>query len=151
MRYVFRRFAEAFEFLVQPDRYLRLDDDLVRALHELVVESRVGRWKSMEEDQQISARKTAMEVIQFGMEYQWASEENARSWEDLTPREQDVAALVCLGYTNQEIAQKLVIATSTVKTHVRHVLRKFQLHGKLELKGVLRGWDFSGWENTEMG
>jgi DNA-binding NarL/FixJ family response regulator len=146
MRYVFKRLAEAFEILIQPERYLRLDDDLTRALQDLVVDSRVSRWRSIEAGDSISARKIAMDVIRFGMEYQWASEENARAWDDLTPREQDVAALVCLGYTNQQIAQKLVIAPNTVKTHIRHVLRKFQLHGKLELKGVLRGWDFSGWE-----
>jgi DNA-binding NarL/FixJ family response regulator len=145
MRYVFKRLAEAFEILIQPERYLRLDDDLTRALQDLVVDSRVSRWRSIEAGDSISARKIAMDVIRFGMEYQWASEENARAWDDLTPREQDVAALVCLGYTNQQIAQKLVIAPNTVKTHIRHVLRKFQLHGKLELKGVLRGSDFSGW------
>jgi DNA-binding NarL/FixJ family response regulator len=60
-----------------------------------------------------------------------------------------VAALVCLGYTNKVIAKKLVVATSTVKTHIRHILRKFGLNGKLELKGVLREWDFSAWENME--
>lgn len=146
---MFKRFSEAFEILIHPDRYLRLDDDLIQALQELLVDSRVGHWPSLRKDQPITPRRIAMDVIHFGMEYQWASESNARAWEALTPREQHVAALVCLGYTNKEIAQKLVIATSTVKTHISHILGKFRLNGKLELKGVLREWDFSAWENME--
>ena len=150
MRYVFNRFSEALEILVHPDRYLRLDDELIRALQELVVDSPRSYWPTLEDGQPITPRRIAIDVIHFGMEYQWASEANARAWEALTPREQHVAALVCLGYTNKGIAKKLVVATSTVKTHVRHILRKFGLNGKLELKGVLREWDFSAWENMEI-
>jgi DNA-binding NarL/FixJ family response regulator len=150
MRYVFRRFSEALEILVRPDRYLRLDDDLIGALEEMMVDSKVSHWPSLGKGQPVTPRTIAMDVIHFGMEYQWSSEANARAWEALTPREQHVAALVCLGYTNKEIAKKLVIATSTVKTHIRHILRKFRLNGKLELKGVLREWDFSAWENMDV-
>jgi DNA-binding NarL/FixJ family response regulator len=150
MRYVFRRFSEAFEILIHPERFLRLDRELRQNLQDVVLECRVDRWTAMNNPEQISPRKIAMDMIQYGMEHQWASEANVRSWEDLTPKEQHVAALVCLGYTNKEIAKKLVIATSTVKTHVRHILHKFELNGKLELKGVLRGWDFSAWEDVEV-
>lgn len=147
MRYVFKRLSEAFEILIRPDRYLRLDDELVLALQELVADSRVKCWTSVDKDKPISPRRVAAEVIQFGMEYHWTSEANAHAWDQLTPREQHVAALVCLGYANKEIARKMMISTSTVKTHIRNILRKFGLNGKLELKGVLREWDFSAWEN----
>lgn len=66
-------------------------------------------------------------------------------WDKLTPRERQVAALACLGYTNHEMAERMVISSNTVKTHVRHVLRKFNVASKSELRQVLAGWDFAEW------
>lgn len=40
----------------------------------------------------------------------------------LTPREREVAALVAEGLTNRQIADRLVIAPSTVKDHVHAIL-----------------------------
>jgi DNA-binding NarL/FixJ family response regulator len=51
----------------------------------------------------------------------------ARSGESrprLTRREQDVAALVCQGLSNSQIAATLVISTRTVETHVQHIMDK---------------------------
>ena len=70
-----------------------------------------------------------------------------RCWESLSVREQEVVALSCLGYTNRQIAGRLVIAEETVKTHVKNALVKFGLHGKGELRKALDGWNFSGWDD----
>lgn len=64
----------------------------------------------------------------------------------LTPREQEVAWLTARGHTNQQIAEKLVISPETVKTHVRHVLDKFRVRSKADLRLLLldlgvRWWD----------
>lgn len=67
-------------------------------------------------------------------------------WRQLTPREQDVIALSCLGYKNAEIARRLKISITTVSTHVRHVSSKFGLHGKAELRQFFGGLDFGAWE-----
>ena len=67
-------------------------------------------------------------------------------WKTLTPRQQDVAALVCLGYTNQQIAVRLSISPETVKTHVSNALGKFHVPTRLELHHMLADWDFSAWE-----
>lgn len=69
-----------------------------------------------------------------------------RRWQSLSPREQQAAALACLGYTNRQIAARLGVAEETVKTHIRNTLTKFNLHGKAELRMVLREWDFSDWK-----
>jgi DNA-binding CsgD family transcriptional regulator len=44
--------------------------------------------------------------------------------EELTPREAEVLELMVAGATNGEIADKLVITEGTVKSHVKHILRK---------------------------
>ena len=69
-----------------------------------------------------------------------------KKWEILSRRERDVAALVCLGYSNQEIAERLVITTGTVKTHITNILSKLQLTSRYELRNLFEGWDFSAWE-----
>jgi DNA-binding NarL/FixJ family response regulator len=67
-------------------------------------------------------------------------------WSALSPREQQVAVLVCRGYTNNEIAARLGIAPTTVKTHVKNVLTKYHFHSKDELRIALENWDFRAWD-----
>lgn len=67
-------------------------------------------------------------------------------WQSLSPREQEVTALTCLGYTNHQIAAKLGVSHTTIKTHLRNILTKFQLHGKAELRMALQDWDFREWD-----
>lgn len=49
---------------------------------------------------------------------------------DLTPREEEVLALLADGMSNQEIAEELVISIKTVKTHVSNILQKLQLQNR---------------------
>ena len=44
---------------------------------------------------------------------------------DLTDREAEVFSLMVTGATNQAIAERLVITEGTVKSHVKHILRKY--------------------------
>ena len=50
----------------------------------------------------------------------------------LTAREREVIELVSSGATNQEIANTLVISESTVKSHVKHILRKLGAANRAE-------------------
>ena len=52
---------------------------------------------------------------------------------DLTEAEQEVLALLCEGYSNAEIAQRLVVAESTIKTHVSHLMKKYGVPTRLKL------------------
>ncbi len=69
-----------------------------------------------------------------------------QNWRALSPREQDVTALACLGYTNRQIAARLGISPETVKTHLGNVLPQFGLHSRNELRLLFANWDFSAWE-----
>jgi DNA-binding CsgD family transcriptional regulator len=66
-------------------------------------------------------------------------------WEMLSPREQQVAALICLKYTGPQIAARLCISPETVKSHTRNLLAKFDLRSRAELREMLADWDFSAW------
>jgi Response regulator containing a CheY-like receiver domain and an HTH DNA-binding domain len=51
----------------------------------------------------------------------------------LTDREREVARLVALGYTNQEIAGQIYVSVRTVETHRAHVMAKLSLATRAEL------------------
>jgi DNA-binding NarL/FixJ family response regulator len=53
--------------------------------------------------------------------------------EGLTRREQDVAALLARGLTNQQIAAELTISQRTAETHVCNILSKLGLHRRAQL------------------
>jgi LuxR family transcriptional regulator, regulator of acetate metabolism len=48
----------------------------------------------------------------------------------LTPREREVIAMLAEGETNARIAQRLVVSEDTVKTHVKHILRKLGVRNR---------------------
>lgn len=52
--------------------------------------------------------------------------------DDLTSREREVLALMVEGLHNQEIADRLVVSRSTVKTHVSNILAKLEVGSRAE-------------------
>ena len=51
----------------------------------------------------------------------------------MTIREREIIALIANGLTNKQIAEKLNIATFTVKSHVHNILEKLALHSRLQI------------------
>ncbi len=58
----------------------------------------------------------------------------------LTTRERQIAELIGEGLANKEIAQRLNVATHTVKSHIHHILKKLELHTRLQLAASQAGW-----------
>ncbi len=60
-------------------------------------------------------------------------EEQKQNYEDLTKREKEILKLIADGYTNQEIADLLIISVKTVETHRAHILEKLELRTRADL------------------
>lgn len=91
------------------------------------------------------------ELMQSGLDQKSAEERLWECWESLTPREKQITALTCLGYTNRQIAYLLHVSPETIKVRLRNVSHKFSLHRfqvrtKSDLRLLLENWDFSGWD-----
>jgi two-component system response regulator NreC len=71
--------------------------------------------------------------------------EEKDSYSCLTEREREILKLVAEGYTNNQIAERLVISPKTVDTHRTHIMDKLNLHSRAELvkyamrRGLLEG------------
>ncbi len=53
--------------------------------------------------------------------------------EKLTKREQEIVRLVCMGMSNQQIGDELLISEHTVKLHVSKILRKLNLSNRTQV------------------
>jgi DNA-binding CsgD family transcriptional regulator len=114
-----------------------LDQELVSAVVNLA------------EQEQRPAPEVAAELVKTGLA-QWHTRGALyQRWRALTPREQEVTALACLGYTNRQMAGRMGISPETVKTHLCNALVKFDMHGKAEIRKALETWDFSEWGEKE--
>jgi two-component system nitrate/nitrite response regulator NarL len=57
----------------------------------------------------------------------------------LTPREWEVLDLLCAGRSVDQIADELVLARDTVRTHVKRLLRKLGAHSQAEAISIANG------------
>jgi DNA-binding NarL/FixJ family response regulator len=84
-------------------------------------------------------------VFGFWLSHQWrktqapsptppahTSGESIAPNELLSPREQEVLALLNNGCTNQEIAQQLFLSTNTVKTHIASIYSKLDVNRRTQ-------------------
>jgi DNA-binding NarL/FixJ family response regulator len=134
-----RRLIQYFQHLLrkndnpeQPRVFLQ-DDELVAAIKD------VAKQQNRAEEEIIA------DFTKAGLNQLWTQNELEERWSSLSHREQQVVALICLGYRNYEIAEMLVIAPETVKTHLQSIFNKFNLRSSKELRFALKHWDFREW------
>lgn len=92
---------------------------------------------------EVSSHEIAQELLKAALLDRQIAETHLQGWHALTPRQQQIAALACLNFTNRQIASRLSISPQTVKAHMRNLLHRFNLHSKAELRQALADWDFS--------
>jgi len=61
------------------------------------------------------------------------AEEQEPAGDQLTTREQEVLTLIAEGLSNNEIADRLVISAKTVDRHRENIMRKLNLHNRVDL------------------
>jgi len=104
----------------------------------------VTRVKEIAVGRQRHEQDIYQELLQAGMKALDKEDEHAVVWDALSPREQQVTALICLGYRSYEIADMLGVSYETVRTHSKHIYVKFGLSRK-DLRLALKDWDFKEW------
>ena len=116
--------------LAQKENYIRLFIDEGHEIKELLDEI----WKD-------NKTKTSDSLDLISMDYfkklmaAFELEENrlkSKTDSDLSSRELDTLKLIAENLTNQEIADKLYISITTVKTHVRNILLKLEAKNRIE-------------------
>jgi DNA-binding NarL/FixJ family response regulator len=83
----------------------------------------------------LGASVTTRLLARFGQ----APAPTAPSLDNLTERELDILRLLAEGLTNAEIAERLVVSETTVKTHVSSVLRKLGVRDRVQ--AVIAAYD----------
>ena len=58
----------------------------------------------------------------------------------LSPKKREVAELICMGYTNKDIAESLVISEHTVKDYVKDIYYALDVHSRIELAALVNSY-----------
>ncbi len=102
--------------------------------------------ESMALEQACDPEEIAVGLLADGIAKHTLIEQSFEYWDRLSPREQEVIALVCLGYINKEIGKKLNISSQTAKSHVSNILCKLDVSRRGEIQRLFMEWDFSEWD-----
>lgn len=130
---IWQRILHALGYIPSSRLAFHADEELIQSL------------QTIAESEQRQTGEVAFELLTSALAKRQVDDGLVARWQMLSPREQQVAALACLNFTNRQIAARLMITPETAKTHVRNVLRKFGLHSKADLRRALADWDFSAW------
>ena len=90
-----------------------------------ISESMETSLKTLAEHESRPVNELIPDLLAAGLTQYGSNETLWDKWRSLTAREQDVAALACLGYTNREIGARLNISAETVKVRLRRACAKF--------------------------
>jgi DNA-binding NarL/FixJ family response regulator len=140
--YLFERIVRWLRACLKPKRAASFRRDVDFALDRDVMQSL--EWIADHEKR--TPEEIANEILDDAFRSHQAQGENWERWRKLTRREQEITALICLNRTSRQIANKLTISQTTVKTHVEHILVKFGVSDRNALRILLSGWDFSAWD-----
>lgn len=92
-----------------------------------------------------------LDILAAGLTQYSTKDRIWKKWESLTAREQETAALACLGYTNGQIATKMGITLAGAKFHLGNIYQKVKVKNRAGLRKKFTGWDFSAYDKTPKG
>jgi predicted ATPase/DNA-binding CsgD family transcriptional regulator len=68
----------------------------------------------------------------------------ADGWAALTPTEVQVAGHAAAGFSTAAIGEAMFVSSNTVKTHLKHIYGKLDVHSRVELAGLVHEHDGGG-------
>jgi two-component system, OmpR family, sensor kinase len=92
----------------------------------------VSRWTSL-----VVHRSELMEALLGQAEERGRRETLERMLHQLTPRQLEVAILIAYGYSNQQIAEQLVLTSGTVANHVAQMLDRLGLDSRTQVAALV--------------
>ena len=128
---------ETLQSKIQEDEPER---SMLQATHPLIQQIRRLATQEGRDENELT-----LEILQRGIAGKRAYNRSVRSFHKLTGREKEVAAYICWGASNEEIAEKLVISKGTVRAHVGRILIKFEVEHRSQVRDMLNWWDVTEW------
>jgi DNA-binding CsgD family transcriptional regulator len=124
--------------------------DIQRFFHRrrlLVVKEETARsLDRLTEIQQLSTDEVLGELLETAIRGNEMDTYAMQRWQILSGQEKRVTALICAGMKTEQIAERLGIAPTTVKTHIKNIFVKYQVHDRQVLREMLRGYDLKDFE-----
>jgi non-specific serine/threonine protein kinase len=119
------RLGEAIGVRLNPMEQALVDQWLVPLQHTLGQDAFRSAWEAGRAMSDEQALELALAATQTPLEQPDQRREDSRQRSaELSPREQQVAALLAEGLTNRQIAERLVVTERTVGAHIEHILDK---------------------------
>ena len=114
--------------------YMQVEPFLMFALRRRIADDTVHAAE--EETETVSAVKTEVKTESSVA----LADEEKNPLAKLSPKKREVAELICLGYTNKDIAKALVISEHTVKDYVKDIYIALEVHSRLELAALVNNY-----------
>jgi len=105
------------------------DADLARARDNLGADVFQTAWDA-------GAALSVDDAVAYASRARGERKRPSAGWASLTPTEERVVALAAEGLTNAQIAERLFVASGTVKVHLAHVFTKLGVATRAELAGA---------------
>ena len=119
--------------------WLGLGDEPTRSFE--MQQTLVDQLQALAEREQLPVEDLTSDLLQDGLKQYDLRQETERCWASLSERQKQVARLIYIGLTNRQAADELYVSPDTIKSHMRVILFKFDLHSRSELRSRLREID----------
>jgi predicted ATPase/DNA-binding CsgD family transcriptional regulator len=118
-----------------------LDATLAVARDSLTASASADAWDAGRALTEVEAASLALLPTPSGESERAAARQSGTS---LTRREREVVELLARGLSTRQIARQLVISPDTVRTHLDHIMAKFDVHSRIQLVAWVTSGDGDG-------